>query len=154
MVVKAKLVESFVDFFGSLFSHYGSVLEILSVVYDFLLSSPRCDCVLSGGASISFWNISGKKFERRQGWTHGHANFEIWRNTLHLVKFCGKQHYTRNLIPVGFETWKPTSVLRCAQYSRFRWSHVHAPWVVCMGLVHEIMEMKIGFRHVSKRWSQ
>ena len=54
MVVGAKLVESWADFFGSVFSRFGSVLERLSVVCVFPLSSLRFHIVVSGGASTSF----------------------------------------------------------------------------------------------------
>ena len=43
MVGGAKLVKIWPDFFGSLFSRFGSVLESLSIVCDFLLSSPQFD---------------------------------------------------------------------------------------------------------------
>ena len=54
MVVGAKFVESWADFFGSLFSRFGSVLERLSVVCVFFLSSLRFHIVVSDGASIRF----------------------------------------------------------------------------------------------------
>ena len=53
-MVGAKFVESWADFFGSLFSRFGSVLERLSIVCVFLLSSLRFHIIVSDGASISF----------------------------------------------------------------------------------------------------
>jgi hypothetical protein len=58
-----------------------SVLQILLVVCVFLLSSLRFYIVVSDGASISFWQISSKKFERLQAMAHGHANSKIWWKT-------------------------------------------------------------------------
>ena len=78
MVVGAKFVESWADFFGWKFSHFWSVLERLSIVCVFLLSSPRCDCVVSDGASISFWKIFCQKFKRLSGLAHGHENLKNW----------------------------------------------------------------------------
>ena len=52
---------------------------------------------------------------------------------------------------LGFETSKLSCVLRCARYSGFRRSNVHAPWVVFVGLVHGILEVNFGFRHVNLR---
>ena len=86
MVVGAKLVESWADFFGALFWRFGSVLESLSVVCVFLLSSLRFHIVVSDGASISFWKISGKKFERIQGRARGHENFEKLMKKLRIDK--------------------------------------------------------------------
>ena len=54
MVVAAQLVESLADFFGKILLHFGSVLESLSFVCVFLLSSLRFHIVVSDGASVSF----------------------------------------------------------------------------------------------------
>ena len=101
MVAGAKLAESWADFFGSLFWRFGSVLESLMLVCDFLLSSPTVGYVDSDFASLSFWKISGEKIERRLGRTHGHekiGNFwkfekiaEIWFWKLISLAFsnCG-----------------------------------------------------------------
>ena len=72
MVAGAKLAESWADFFGSLFSRFGSVLKSLMLVCDFLLSSPTVGYVDLDSASLSFWKISGEKIERDSGRTHGH----------------------------------------------------------------------------------
>ena len=141
MVVAAKLVESWAEFFGALFPRFGSVLESLSVVCVFLLSSLRFHIVVSDGASISFWKISGEKFELISGRDHGHENSKIWWKNWNLVKFCGKPNYLRNWFSGGFETSKSTRVLRCAQYSGFRRSHVHDPWVV---VVTHVGTWKVG----------
>ena len=79
MVAGAKLAESWADFFGSLFSRFGSVLESLMLVCDFLLSSPTVGYVDSDSASVSFWKISGEKIERRLGRTHGHEKIGNFR---------------------------------------------------------------------------
>ena len=80
MVAGAKLAESWADFFGSLFSRFGSVLESLMLVCDFLLSSPTVGYVDSDSASLSFWKISGEKIERRLGRTHGHEKIgNFWK---------------------------------------------------------------------------
>ena len=50
----AKVAESWADFFGSLFSRFGSVLESLMLVCDFLLSSPTVGYVDSDSANLSF----------------------------------------------------------------------------------------------------
>ena len=152
MVVGAKLVESWADFFGSLFSRFGSVLDSLMLVCDFflafflrfgsvleslsnvcvfLLSSLRFHIVVSDGASISFWKISGKKIELLLGLAHGHENSKIWWKNWNLVKFCGKPNYLRNWISGGFETSKSTRVLRCAQYSGF-WRRQHGGVKFCI----------------------
>ena len=80
MVVGAKFVESWADSFGAFFTRFGSVLESLSVVCVFLLSSLRFHIVISDGGSISFCKISGKKFERGSGRAHGHETFEKSKN--------------------------------------------------------------------------
>ena len=54
MVVGAKWVESWADFFGTKILHFGSVLESLLFVCVFVLSSLRFHIVVSGCASISF----------------------------------------------------------------------------------------------------
>ena len=54
MVAGAKLAESWAEFFGSLFLRFGSVLESLMLVCDFLLSSPTVGYVDSDSASLSF----------------------------------------------------------------------------------------------------
>ena len=83
MVGGAKWAESWADFFGSLFSRFGSVLESLMLVCDFLLSSPTVGYVDSDSASLSFWKISGEKIERRLGRAHGHEKigkfWKIWK---------------------------------------------------------------------------
>ena len=52
-VAGAKWAESWPDFFGSLCSRFGSVLESLALVFVFLLSSPTVGYVDSDSASIS-----------------------------------------------------------------------------------------------------
>ena len=101
MVGGAKWAESWADFFGSFFSRFGSVLESLMLVCDFLLSSPTVGYVDSDSASLSFWKNSGEKIERDLGRTHGHekiGNFwkfekiaEIWFWKLISLAFsnCG-----------------------------------------------------------------
>ena len=80
MVAGAKWAESWADFFGSLFSRFGSVLESLMLVCDFLLSSPTVGYVDSDSASLSFWKISGEKIERDSGRTHGHEQIgNFWK---------------------------------------------------------------------------
>ena len=83
MVAGANLAESWTDFFGSLLSRFGSVLESLMLVCDFLLSSPTVGYVDSDSASLSFWKISGEKIERRLGPAHGHEKirkfWKIWK---------------------------------------------------------------------------
>ena len=53
MVVGAKLIESWAEFFGTLLIHFASVLESVSIVCVFLLSCLRFHIVVSDGASAS-----------------------------------------------------------------------------------------------------
>ena len=79
-VAGAKWAESWPDFFGSLFSRFGYVLESLSNICVFLLSGATVLYVDSDSASISFWTNSGKKFEPDPGRAHGHENWKIsWK---------------------------------------------------------------------------
>ena len=105
------LVKIWADFFGSKISHFWSVLEILSVVFNFLLSSTTVLHVDSDSEHESFQKISGKKFERRQGSTHGDENSWILWKIMILVKFHGEQIEPVKLISWGFQTLKFTGVL-------------------------------------------
>ena len=49
----AKFAKIWPDLFGTKISYFWSVLESLSIVFNFLLSSPRLDHVVSDTASIS-----------------------------------------------------------------------------------------------------
>ena len=66
------------DFFGWKISHFWSVLEFLSVVFNFLLSSPTKIYEDSDSESESFQKISSEKFERRQGQPRGDENHEFY----------------------------------------------------------------------------
>ena len=65
------LVKTWADFFWGKFSDFWSLLEILSVVFNFLLSSPTVLCEDSDFQSESFQKICGEKFELPPGLTHG-----------------------------------------------------------------------------------
>ena len=70
------LVKIWADFFGWKISHFWSVLEILSVVCDFLLSSPTVLYEDSDSERESFQKIRGEKFERHSGRNHEVENFD------------------------------------------------------------------------------
>ena len=123
MVGVAKLAESWADFVGSLFWRFGSVLESLMLVCDFLLSSLTVGYVDSDFASRSFWKISGEKIERRLGRTHGHekiGNFgkfekiaEIWFLEVDFISIfklwywndCGRNFQNAENQKNSPETW-------------------------------------------------
>ena len=120
----AFLAKIWADFFGSKFSHFWSVLEILSVVFNFLPSSLRFLYEDSDFQHESFQKIRGKKFERRQGRPCGGAISDFRRKIMILLKFREQQIWPTGAISGGFETPKSPGVLRCAQCSLFRRRHV------------------------------
>ena len=67
----AILAKTWAFFFGWKISHFRSVLEILSVVFNFLSSSLRFLYEDSDFEHESFQKILGKKFERGSGLTCG-----------------------------------------------------------------------------------
>ena len=73
-------------FFGTTTLHFGSVVESLSFVCVFLLSSLRFHIVVSDGASISFWKILWAKFKVTSGWAYGHENLKIWSKNWNLFE--------------------------------------------------------------------
>ena len=87
MVVGVKLVKIWVDFFGWKISHFWSVLERLSVVWLFLLSSTTVLYEDSDSESESSQKIRGKKFERGPGRPHGDENHGKFENFEKLMKF-------------------------------------------------------------------
>ena len=56
---------------GLIFSHFWTLLKILSVVWLLLLSSPRFHIVVSDSDRESFHKIRGEKVMRGQGRSHG-----------------------------------------------------------------------------------
>ena len=87
------------------------MLEILSVVFNFLPSSTTVFYEDSDSEHESFQKISGKKFERPLGLTHGDENsWILWKITI-LVKSREEQIEPVKLISWGFQTLKFTGVL-------------------------------------------
>ena len=151
MVAGAKLVESWADFFDWNFSHFWFVSERVSIVCVFLLSSPRCDCVVPGGAGISFWT---NLVTRLRCTKVGPIDMNIWKfdgeNEI-SSKNCGEPNDLRNWICEWFDTSISTRALRCAQCSGFWRRHVYVSWVVCVGLVHGTLELNYRFWQVIGR---
>ena len=77
MVVGATWAKIWADFFGSFFSRFWSVRKILSIVFNFLPSSPSLDYEDSDSVNESFWKISGEKFKLAQGQRHGDETLEF-----------------------------------------------------------------------------
>ena len=71
-------------FFGSQIVHFCSVLEILSFIFNFLLSSTTVLYEDSDSEHESFQKISGKKSERSSGLTHGDENRDFYEKS----RFC------------------------------------------------------------------
>ena len=74
MAVGAMLVKIWADFFGKILAHFWSVLLILSVVCDFLLSSTTVLYEDSDSERESFQKIRCKKFELSPGLARGDEN--------------------------------------------------------------------------------
>ena len=62
MVVGAKLLESWANFFGYFFHIFGVCAKVCRS-FAFFLSSCRCDYIVLHGASMKFWKISWPKFK-------------------------------------------------------------------------------------------
>ena len=137
-------------FFGWKISDFWSVLEILSVVFNFLLSSLRFSYADSYFEHESFQKIRGKKFERGPGLPRGDEISDFRWKIMILLKFCEQQIWPTGAISEGFETSKSPRVLRCAQCSLFRRRHVqHSRVVIFMVMlvgcqVIELLEHAIG----------
>ena len=81
----AILAKIWADFFGAKISHFWSVLKILSVVFNFLLSSPRFDHEDSDSEHERFQKILSQKFECRSGLAHG-AKFRKFHKIRYVVR--------------------------------------------------------------------
>ena len=75
MVAGGCLVKMWADFFGTKISRFGSVLERLSVVWLFLLSTARYEHVVSDSERESSQKIRGEKFERGPGQHDGDEKY-------------------------------------------------------------------------------
>ena len=124
MVSGPILAKIWADFFGSKILHFWSVLEILSVVFNFLLFSPSFLYEDSDFQHESLQKIRGKKFELGQGRPCGADISDFRRKIMILVKFYEEQIWATGAISGGFETSNSPGVLRCAQCSLFPRRHV------------------------------
>ena len=106
MVAGATWVKIWADFFCWKISRFWSVHKILSVVFNFLPSSPSLDCEDSDSERESVWKKSGEKFKRAQGQPHGDEIWDFYEKSWFLVKIPWGLNLARKLISWGLRTLK------------------------------------------------